>query len=197
MLIQSVKRCFNCNPQNGCYIRHYELAHVTIKSFTSALRNSVLGTILSSSGCGGHWAAYIPSVLCLSIIHVTNCLEFLMQCHLHLRVSTGCVCSSDDAPTPVRNWWASLPYAKMSLMTPYLTILRSGHVTTRSQHRCRGQANAHQLARNPRRRIRKVRSTASVAGRQRVRIVCANRGRGPCVPDCLWSFDNESCNVCT
>jgi len=43
ILIKSVRSCVNCNPQNGWYIRHYELAHITIKSFTSAVRTSVLG----------------------------------------------------------------------------------------------------------------------------------------------------------
>jgi hypothetical protein len=44
ILIMSVSRCVNCNPQNGWYIRHYELAQNTIKSFTSSVRTSVLGT---------------------------------------------------------------------------------------------------------------------------------------------------------
>lgn len=106
ILIQSVKKCVNWNPQNGWYIRHYELAHVTIKPVTCAVRATVLAT---STEILSLWKplSRLHSLSALSLYYplmrVMTCLKFLKQRHLHLCVSTGCVCSSDAAQTQVRN----------------------------------------------------------------------------------------------
>jgi len=68
ILMKSVRRCVNCNPRNGWHIRHYELAHITIKSFISAVRTSVLST---STELLSLWRPLnrLQSLSALSIIH--------------------------------------------------------------------------------------------------------------------------------
>jgi hypothetical protein len=77
ILTKSVKRRVNCNPQNGWYIRHYELAHIKIKSFTSAVRTSVLGT---STEFLSLWRqlSRLHSLSALSIIHSSTSWTVLL-----------------------------------------------------------------------------------------------------------------------
>ena len=72
ILIQSVQKCVNWNPQNGWYIRHYELAHVTIKPVTSAVRTTVPAASTAVLSWWKTLSRLHPSVLCLSTrgVHV-------------------------------------------------------------------------------------------------------------------------------